>query len=372
MIKFSKSEISLNDIFGVSKILKSGWLTHGKYTIDFEKEFKKYTGSKYSISVSSCTAGLHLSCLALGFAKGDEVIVPAQTHTATAHAVEYTGARVIFADVEKFTGNMMLANIKKKITKKTKGIIVVHMAGNPCTDIINIRNYCKKKKIILLEDCAHSVGSVFRNKHLGNFGKTGSFSFYPTKQITTGEGGIVITNDKKIFNKIKTLKAFGIDKDINDRKKQGTYDVKSLGFNYRSTEFQTYLGLQQLKRYKKNLLIRKKLAKKYFENFKHNKNINTMPYNKNSSFFIFQIFLKSRKKRDEILLKLKKKNIGVSIHYATPLNKMTYYKKKYKLKNQNFPCSVEYGDTNISLPVYPKLKMKEVDTICNFINKETI
>jgi dTDP-4-amino-4,6-dideoxygalactose transaminase len=131
-IKFSKTNIVDKDIKLVGKIIKSGWLTHGKFTANFENQFKKYTNSKYAISVSSCTAGLHLSCLASGFKKGDEIIVPAQTHTATAHAVEYTGARAIFADVDILTGNISLESIKKNITKKTKGVIIVHMAGYPC------------------------------------------------------------------------------------------------------------------------------------------------------------------------------------------------------------------------------------------------
>ena len=145
-IKFSKTNIVDKDIKLVGKIIKSGWLTHGKFTADFENQFKKYTKSKYAVSVSSCTAGLHLSCLASGFKKGDEIIVPAQTHTATAHAVEYTGARAIFADVDILTGNISLESIKKNITKKTKGVIIVHMAGYPC-EVDKILNFCKKKKI---------------------------------------------------------------------------------------------------------------------------------------------------------------------------------------------------------------------------------
>ena len=242
-IKFSKLNISNADINLVGKIIKSGWLTHGKFTQRFEDQFKKFTKSKYAVSVSSCTAGLHLSCLAAGFKKGDEIIVPAQTHTATAHAVEYTGARAVFADVDKLTGNILLKSIKKNHTKKTKGVIIVHMAGYPC-DLQEIAKFCKKKKLVLLEDCAHAVGTKYNKKQVGNYGLSGSFSFYPTKQITTGEGGMVITNEKKIFEKIKKLKAFGIDKDIKDRKKQGDYDVKFLGYNYRMTDFQAALGYQ--------------------------------------------------------------------------------------------------------------------------------
>ena len=364
-IKFSIPNILPKHIKTVDEILKSGWLTHGKYTSLLEQQFKKITNSKYAIAVSSCTAGLHLTCLASNFRKGDEVIVPSQTHTATAHAVEYTGAKAVFTDVDYPTGNITLDFIKQKITKKTKGIIIVHMAGYPC-DVKEISAYCNKKKIILIEDCAHAVGTFASNTHVGNFGISGNFSFYPTKQITTGEGGIVITNNKIFYKKIKTLKAFGIDKDINDRKKQGQYDVKLLGLNYRMTDFQASLGYHQAKIYKKNLARRKEIARIYIRNLKNNKNIIFCDYNKDCSYFVFQIFCKN--KRDLLLKNLKSKKIGVSIHYANPLPKMSYYKKKYNLDIKNFPNSEKYGKKNISLPIYPKLKNIEINKICEVIN----
>lgn len=364
-IKFSKLNISNKDINLVGKIIKSGWLTHGKFTQSFEEAFKKFTKSKYAVSVSSCTAGLHLSCLASGFKNGDEIIVPAQTHTATAHAVEYTGAKAVFADVDKLTGNILLESIKKNYSKKTKGLIVVHMAGYPC-DLKEIIKFCKKKRLILLEDCAHAVGTKYNKKHVGNYGLSGSFSFYPTKQITTGEGGMVITNNKKVFNKIKKLKAFGIDKDIKDRKKQGDYDVKYLGFNYRMTDFQAALGLNQILEYKKNFLIRHILVKRYLLNLSKNKNLKCMPYSKNCSYFIFQIFCKNR---DKILKELKKLKIGVSVHYSKALPLMSYYKSKYNLNPKRYKNSIKYGHENISLPVYPKLKIREVDKICKTITR---
>lgn len=362
-IKFSISNISSKDNSIVQKILKSGWLTHGKYTNLFEKEFCKFTKAKYAVSVSSCTAGLHLSCLAAGFKKGDEVIVPAQTHTATAHAVEYTGAKVIFADIEPLTGNIDVNEILKKITKKTKGIIIVHMAGYPC-DVKKILKICKKKNLKLIEDCAHGLGTYIKKKHVGNFGKSGSFSFYPTKQITTGEGGMVVTNDFNFFKKIKSLKAFGIDKDIKDRKKQGDYDVKQLGLNYRMTDFQAALGYFQLKRYNKNLVRRHQIAKRYIKRLANIEEIKLMPYSVDCSFFVFQIFVK---KRDEVLNIFKKKKIGSSVHYLNPLPKMTYYKKKYKLNIRDYVKANKYGLSNISLPMYPKLKNKQIDKICNLI-----
>mgnify|MGYP001192611086 CR=1 FL=1 len=365
MIKFSNPDISKNDLIQINKSISSGWLTHGKYTTEFENYFANYVNSKYAVTVSSCTAGLHLSYLALGIGMGDEVILPAMSHTATAHAIEYVGAKCVFADIDYSTGNISFEQIKKKITKKTKALIVVHMAGLSC-DMGIIKKICKNNKIKLIEDCAHSVGTKFGSTHAGNFGISGCFSFYPTKQITTGEGGMLVTNDYNFYKKAKRLKAFGIDKDINQRKKQGKYDVLNLGFNYRLTDFQSALGLKQIKKYKKNLKKRHSLAKKYLKNLKHIKEISCMPFSYKCSYFVFQIFCK---KRDDLLHEFKKKKIGVSIHYATPLPFMTYYKKKYRYKKDNFKFAKNYADQNISLPIYPSLKNIEFAKIIKTIEK---
>ena len=164
------------------------------------------------------------------------------------------------------------------------------------------------KKIKIIEDCAHALGSRIGKKHVGNFGLSGNFSFYPTKQITTGEGGALVTNSKNIYQKVKMLKAFGIDKDINQRKKPGEYDVKNLGFNYRMTDFQAALGYFQLKRYSLNLKRRKEIAKRYILNFKNNTSISHMPYSENCSFFIFQIFTKNR---NQLIAHLKEKKLDL-------------------------------------------------------------
>lgn len=364
-IKFSIPNIKNSHLNDVKRVLKSGWLTHGKYTGLFENQFKKFTKSRFALTVSSCTAGLHLICLASGFKKGDEVIVPAMSHTATSHAIEYTGAKAVFCDVNYPSGNISVEMIKRKITKKTRGVIVVHMAGYPC-DLENIHNFCKKKKLTLIEDCAHAIGTLHKKKHAGNYGVAGSFSFYPTKQITTGEGGMVIVNNKKLFLKLKMLKQFGIDKDIKDRKKQGEYNVKDLGYNYRMTDFQSSLGYNQMLNYKKNLNIRHLIAKRYIKNFQNYENIDHMQYSKDCSFFVFQIFCK---KRDSLLKHLKDKGIGVSVHYITPLPKMEYYKKKYNLKISEFKTAKRYADRNISLPIYPKLSLHNVDFISNVIKR---
>ena len=362
-VKFSKPNIFEADLNLVRKTIKSGWLTHGENTRIFEQNFQKYTNAKYAVTVSSCTAALHLSCMAIGLKKGDEVIVPAMSHTATSHAVEYTGAKTVFVDIDFETGNIDFKKIEKNITNRTKAIIVVHMAGFAC-EVELIQKIAKKYDLKLIEDCAHSLGTKFKGVHVGNFGVSGCFSFYPTKQITTGEGGMVITNNKDFYKKIKKLKAFGIDKDINQRTKVGTYDVVSLGFNYRLTDFQSALGLKQLINYKKNLRKRHILAKKYTDGLKDIKDLKCMPYSKNCSFFVFQIFCK---RRNELLKLFKDKKIEVSIHYATPLPFMSYYKNKYKLNKNTFKNAKKYAESNISLPIYPRLNLSELNKVIKLI-----
>ena len=370
MIKFSKVDIRKDDTKLVSKILQSGWLTHGPYTKKFEDSLKNFTGAKYAITVSNCTAGLHLSCLALNLNKNDEVLVPAMTHTATSHAVEFTGATPVFVDVEPLTGNIDCNKIEKKITKKTKAIIIVHMAGYPC-EIEKVLKICKKYNLKLIEDCAHSLGSNYKNKHLGNFGETGCFSFYPTKQITSGEGGAVITNNYETYKKIKYFKAFGIDLDINQRKIPGHYDVKYLGYNYRMTDFQSALVWRQLLRYKKNLDKRKKNAKFYIQQIKKynlQNDISSMPFSKNCSYFIFQIFV-NKNLRKKILEIFKSKKIGHSIHYAKPVPLMSFYKKKYKYKLNHFKVAKNYADESLSLPCHPDISKNEINKILRSIKK---
>ena len=366
-IKFSKVNIADSDLKKVNQVLKSGWLTHGKYTKLFEKEFKKFTNTKFTTTVSSCTAGLHLIFLALGIGKGDTVLVPAMSHVASAHAASYTGAKIKFTDVDLETGNITFNEIKKNFSKKIKAIIVVHMSGIPVKEIIKIKNFCKKNKIYLIEDCAHGLGSKINKTHVGNFGDAGAFSFYPTKQITSGEGGAVVTNNKKLFEKIKKLKAFGIDTDINDRKIPGVYNVKSLGYNFRITDFQSALLFTQLKRYSFNLKKRIKNAKIYELYLKNCKNIQFSKFSKNNSYFIFQIFV-NEKKRNSLIQEMVKNNIGCSIHYATPLPYFDYY-KKFNFKK--FRNAEKYAKTNISLPVYSDLKKTEIKFITNFLEKNT-
>ena len=365
-IPFSGPDITDKDIAAVEEVIRSGWLAHGKYSKMLEVLFCEFTGAQYATTVSNCTAGLHLSCLAAGFGPGDEVIVPAQTHTATAHAVEYTGAKAVFADVDPLTANMTVSKMEKRCTAATKGVIPVHMAGYPC-DMPAITSLCKENGLVLIEDCAHAIGTMCSGLHAGNYGISGSFSFYPTKQITTGEGGVVISNDKNIIKKIKNLKAFGIDTLPEMRARPGVYDVQGLGYNYRMTDFQAALGVGQMKRYRDNLAARKLNGKRYTERLSLVNGVRFPEYNSDNSYFLFQVLFDEGIDRDRVVRKLREKGVGVSIHYATPVPLMSYYQGKYGCVEDEFPNAVRYGRQSISLPVHGKITEIDIDYICSTI-----
>ena len=367
-IPFSSPDIQNSDLKAVEAVIRSGWLAHGDYSKRLEQLFCDYTGAKYATTVSNCTAGLHLSCLAAGFGPGDEVIVPAQTHTATAHAVEFTGAKAVFGDVDRLSGNIFLEELERKLTDQTKGVIPVHMSGYPC-NMDEIKTFCNRNNLILIEDCAHAVGTTFNDTHVGNYGITGCFSFYPTKQIATGEGGIVISNDEKIINEIKKLKAFGIDTPPELRSKPGVYDVMALGYNYRMTDFQAALAVGQLERYEENVAGRRKNAILYCELLKNRNDISFTNYSDDHSYFLFQIILANSVDRDKVVMGLKENGIGVSIHYATPVPLMSYYKNKYGHSSEDFKNAVKYGNQSISLPVHAMLTEKDIKHICSTLLK---
>jgi perosamine synthetase len=373
-IPFSNPDITETELKAVIEVINSGWLAHGKYSKLLEKLFCEFTGARYATTVSNCTAGLHLSCLAANFGQGDEIIVPAQTHTATAHVVEYTGAKAVFADIHPLTGNILIEEIEKKISKKTKGIIPVHMAGYPC-EMDKIKLICDNHDLILIEDCAHALGTQYQGKHAGNYGLTGVFSFYPTKQITTGEGGVVISNDEATIEFINKHKAFGIDTPPEMRSRPGLYDVKSLGYNFRMTDFQAALGVGQLERYEKNLNKRKQIGRLYTKLLSDIDCIKFPDYSDDNSYFLFQILIEPPINRDEVILFLQEAGIGVSIHYATPVPLMTYYAEKYNYTKEGFLNAIDYGNQIISLPAHSKLSSNDiyyiVETLIKFLKTKS-
>ena len=372
-IPFGKPITDNSELLSIRKVIKSGRYVHGNQTEEFEKSFKKFTNAKYAVTVSSCTAAMHLFYLSYGICKGDEVIVPAQTHVSTAHAVELVGAKPVFVDCELKTGNIDIDKIEKKITKKTKVIAVVHFLGIP-VDMKKIKKIAKKYNLLILEDCALALGAKIQNKHVGLHGDAGVFSFYPVKHITTAEGGMLITKDKKLSEIVKSKKAFGVDKNYNQRDLPGQYDVKELGLNYRMSEVHAAIGNQQMHKLKKFLEIRKRnfnfMLKnlKDFKNFLILKNLNKNIVSSNYSLCLI-LNKKLLSKRAKIIKDLKNNGVGTSIYYPKPVPLMKYYKSKYSYKKSLFINASIVSENSITLPVGPHISLKLISNICNVLKE---
>ncbi len=359
--------ISMNDKKEVVKALDSRWLTNGPNLKNFEKKFKKFIGTKYAIGVGSATQSLHLSMQSLGIGSDDEVIVPTFTFAATANAAIYCGAKPIFVDVHDDTFNMNPSEVKKKITKKTKAIIPVHYGGQSC-DMDEILSLSKKYELKVIEDCAHALGTSYKNTKCGNMGTVGCFSFYPTKIITTGEGGMVTTNSKEIYKKIKILRSQGmnISPDEREKKAKWRYDIVDLGYNCRLDEIRSSLGISQLRRVCEFNKKRIKIAKKYHKLISKIEGI-CIPKNKEERNHIYHLYTikienEYQLTRDELFQKLYKNGIGTSVQYF-PLHLMSYYKKKYFHNASEFPVANDLKDKVLCLPIYPDMKSKDIEYV---------
>ena len=370
-VPFVVPNIESSDKHAIEIALKSNLLTDGPILRKFENAICKFTGSKYAIGVSNATSALHLSLKSLEIGIGDEVIIPNITFVATANSVLYTGATPVLADVNNDDINISIKSIEESITSKTKAIIPVHFAGKSC-NMADIQKLAKRNNLEVIEDCAHALGTKFNKTHVGNFGKTGCFSFYPTKNLTTFEGGMVITNSHTIASKIRSMRNHGINKSLKERFSNGfpwDFDVSELGYNYRLDEIRSSLGLNQLKRLQKMNKLRQNASRYYNKQLKSIDGIEVLndPNLKNNSCHLYIIkilenFAINRNKLFNILLK---NGIRTSVHYK-PLDKFTFYKSNSKiystLKNSN-----ELYSQILSLPLFPQITKRELDLVINTI-----
>ena len=360
--------INNDDKKAVLKTLDQRWLTNGPNLKKFEENFHNFIGTKYSIGVGSATQALHLALRTINISKGDEVIVPTFTFAATANAVLYCGAKPVFCDVDLDSYNILADEIKKKISRKTKAVIVVHYGGQAC-DMEQIKKITKNNDLHLIEDCAHACGSTYKNKKCGNIGTMGCFSFYPTKVITTGEGGMISTNNKKFSEKLRMLRSQGLSIQSKDREKKGkwNYDVVDLGYNYRLDEIRSSLGISQLNRIKKINNLRKRIAEKYDKLLKEIEGI-SIPKRKSNRDHIFHLYTikiepNYHETRNNLFKKLFDKGIGTAVQYV-PLHLMSYY-KNYLSKSDLFPNADLLGKQVLSLPIFPTMTDKQIQYVVN-------
>jgi dTDP-4-amino-4,6-dideoxygalactose transaminase len=366
--------ITDDDKKAVLEALNSRWLTSGPNVARFEKEFSQYVSVKHAVAVSNCTAALHLVMRALNIRPGDEVIIPAFTFAATANSVLFCGARPIFADIQESSFNISPADIQSKITPHTKAIVAVHYAGQPC-DMDEIMEIAQDSHVPIIEDCAHSLGATYGDCQTGSMGIAGCFSFYPTKNITTLEGGMITTNDDDVARRAKLSREHCMTKTALDREKLGSwfYDIVDLGYNYRMNEIQAALGISQLKRVEEGKGRRTVLANYYSDKLRKMTGIvlPTVSEGRSHAYHLYVVRVVNEMfglTRDELYKHLTARGIGLSVHY-TPLHLLTYYKQISNSRAGDFPVAERAGTEVLSLPLFPTLAEKRIDYISDSIEK---
>lgn len=356
-IPYATQWIDEEDIQAVTRVLCSDYLTTGPEVEKFEKAVASYTGAQYGVAVANGTAALHIACMAIGLQRGDEVITTPMTFAASANCILYCGARPVFADIDPVTYNISPESVRSCITKKTKAIIPVHYAGQPCDmDIIN--KIAKEHNLAVIEDSAHALGAEYKGRKIGAISDLTCFSFHPVKHITTGEGGMVMTNNKKLYDKLLLYRSHGISKDIQllGKENEGPwyYEQLELGYNYRISDIQCALGISQLKKLSMFLERRLEIMNAYNDAFQNNKNI-ILPIQAegcSSSWHLYVIQVPEEKRRD-IFDKLRDAGIEVNVHYI-PVYMHPYYQKNGYDKVCLEGAEKLYRRI-ISLPMYPGL-----------------
>jgi len=371
-VDFFKHNVSEKDISRVHTILHDAFLTTGKEVKTFEDLLASYLGTDHCVGLTSCTAALHLSLLAHNIGAGDEVITTPMTFIATSNAILFTGASPIFVDVEPETGLIDVSNIEAAITPKTKAIIPVHLYGQMC-DMKAIRKLADKHDLIIIEDCAHAIESNRDGIRPGQLGDIACFSFYATKNITSGEGGAVATNSKALANKIKLLRMHGMSASAADRYTSNYrhWDMELLGWKYNMFNIQAALLIEQIARIDKLLEKREEICKRYEEGLAGVEAIN-MPKlctNSKSARHLFTVWV-DPSRRDQILEQLQKDGIGIAVNYRA-VHLLKFYRETFDYKEGTFSNAERIGGSTISIPLYPKLENEEIDYVIKSLIQAT-
>jgi dTDP-4-amino-4,6-dideoxygalactose transaminase len=380
-IPFAQVSISGNEMKYISEVLDCGWLTTASKAVKFENNFAEFVEAKYACAVNSCTAALHLAIEAIGIRWGDKVLVPSLTFTASAEVLRYMGADPILLDVEYGTGLVTPSIVREALKRNTgvKALILVHYAGQAAmmttADGEGILDICRQNHIRVIEDAAHAFPTKFNNKYIGAFGDVTCFSFYANKTITTGEGGMLVTDDEEIYNRVKIMRLHGINRDIWNRftsvNSSWEYDVIAPGYKYNMPDINAAIGLAQLERAQYFREERQRCAEFYFKALSSVPDFDLPecygPYEAHS-WHLFPIVIKPDAKisRNEFIENITEKGIGVSVHYK-PLHQMSYYRETYNLFPEDYPNSEKIWRGTVSLPIYPDLKKNELEYISSTI-----
>ena len=370
MIPYGRQTIDEDDINAVVDVLKSDYLTTGPKIAEFEQAVASYTGAKYAVAISNGTSALHAACFAAGIGQGDEVITTPLTFAASANCVLYCGGTPVFADVDPYTYNIDPKDIRKKITDKTKAIIAVHLAGQPC-DMDEIHSIAQEHNLIVIEDGAHALGSVYKGKKVGCLSDMTTFSFHPVKPITTGEGGMIMTDNEELYKRLVLFRSHGITRDesmMTRNEGPWFYQQLDLGYNYRITDIQCALGCSQMKKLDIFLKRRRELVERYNNAFIKCDNIVT-PYQLPDTQSGWHLYIVQVKKHDrkQVFETLRDKGIGVNVHYI-PVYMHPYY-QEHGYKDDHCVNAEEIYSHIISLPLYPGLTDEQQDYVIDTLKQ---
>ena len=386
-LPYSRQNIDYNDINKIVEVLRSDFITQGPNIIDFEKKFAKYVGAKYAVACATGTAALHLSCIALGINKKSKILTSAITFVASANCAEFLGANVDFVDIDKNTYCISVNELEKKLKKKKIDLVIpVHLCGH-ASDMAEIYKLKKKYNFHIIEDSCHALGGTYNNFKVGSckYSDISTFSFHPVKPITTAEGGMITTNNKKIYQKLLLYRTHGIHKDPkafknkslafdeNNQPNRWYYEMDVLGFNYRITDLQAALGNSQLKKINLFTKRRNQIANIYNKNFKNFKNLKT-PYKSKKvkhAYHLYTVLINFKKiniTKNNFMKLLSEKGIGSQVLYI-PVFLQPYYKKKYNYKTKDFPQAMKYYEQALSIPVFYGLSKTEQTMIIGRIKK---
>ncbi|SHN66244.1 UDP-4-amino-4,6-dideoxy-N-acetyl-beta-L-altrosamine transaminase [Desulfovibrio litoralis] len=367
-IPYGKQWIDEDDISAVVEVLRSDWLTTGPKVTEFENAVAAFCGAKHAASYANGTAALHGALFALGIKKDDEVIVPTLTFAASSNAVLFLGAKPVFADVDPDTLLIDPKKIEALITPKTKAIIGVDYAGQPC-DWVALQAIAKKHKLKLLADACHSIGGEFNSKKVGTLADITVFSFHPVKQLTTGEGGMALTDSDEYAERLRLFRGHGITSDHRQREKTGAwfYEMQELGYNYRLTDIQSALGLSQLKKLPAFLKKRRELAKYYDQAFLGSEDIKPLKTDKNA-LHAYHLYVVRVPERDKVFKILRERGIGCNVHYI-PVHLHPYYQREQGTKIGLCPVAEEAYGKIITLPLHYSLSEKDLErVVCELKN----
>ncbi|WP_048601367.1 UDP-4-amino-4,6-dideoxy-N-acetyl-beta-L-altrosamine transaminase [Rubeoparvulum massiliense] len=373
-IPYGRQWVDEEDIQAVVDVLRSDYLTTGPTIEAFEKKFAKYVGAKYAVAISNGTAALHAACFAAGIGEGDEVITTPITFAASANCVLYCGGTPVFADIDPITYNISPSEIRKNITSKTKALIPVHFTGQPC-DMDEIYKIAQEYNLIVIEDAAHAIGADYKGRKIGSISDMTTFSFHPVKHITTGEGGMITTNNDELYEKLKLFRSHGITRDpkmLHQNKDHWYYEQIELGYNYRMTDIQAALGLSQLKKADRFLKRRREIAHQYNEAFKGIDGL-ILPHqldSSHSSWHLYIIQIDSNKigvNRDEAYQRLIERKIGANVHYI-PVYLHPYY-QRLGYKQGLCPQAENLYESMITLPLFPKMTESHVQAVIHDVKE---